>query len=104
MGTELIAEILNKKTYHRKPKFCKESAMQLPNKDLLIIVTTSLSMQDRHWLKNIPSANVGPLSYIKSYNDYSIFLSPVNRTEVIDIIKELRNSSLGWDEISAKIV
>ena len=52
----------------------------------------------------IPNTSVDPLSYIRSVNEESILLNHVTSDEVSDIIKGLRNSSPGWDEISAKIV
>ena len=52
----------------------------------------------------IPDNGVDPLSYMDTRNENSIFLEPVNATEVSKIIKEIRSASPGWDDIHAKIV
>ena len=52
----------------------------------------------------IPNNGVDPLSYMNTRNENSIFLEPVNATEVSKIIKEIRSASPGWDDIHAKIV
>ena len=53
--------------------------------------------------QNIPLNSQSPTaSMIKNINSMAVL--PVNESEVIDIIKNLKNSSPGWDSISAKVV
>ena len=54
--------------------------------------------------QDIPACRGNPLDYIVNANVNSIYLNPVQDTEVINIIKELKASSPGWDDISPKIV
>ena len=54
--------------------------------------------------QDIPACRGNPLDYIVNANVNSIYLNPVQDTEVINIIKELKTSSPGWDDISPKIV
>jgi len=50
----------------------------------------------------IENVDVNPKSYIKNYNTASLFLEPV--TEVLQIMKSLKDSSPGWDEIKSTII
>ena len=54
--------------------------------------------------RNRPSGNCEPINYIKKGIPNSIFIRPVNETEVVAILKDMKNSSPGWDCISPKIV
>ena len=103
---EIISEIINNKssskgkkaTFHASnggPLSDGEVADQFNN--FFVNVGPTLA-------NKIPNTSVDPLSYIRSVNEESILLNHVTSDEVTDIIKGLRNSSPGWDEISAKIV
>ena len=52
--------------------------------------------------QHIPACQGNPLDYIVNANVNSIYLNPVQDTEVINIIKELKTLSPGWDDISPK--
>ena len=52
----------------------------------------------------IPTGRCDPISYIKNGTRNSIFLHPVNEEEVSNILKDMKNSSAGWDCISPHIV
>ena len=54
--------------------------------------------------RNIPPGKCEPINYIKIGISNSIFIHPVNESEVVAILKEMKNSSPGWDCISPKIV
>ena len=54
--------------------------------------------------RNIPSGNCEPINYIEKGIANSIFIRPVNENEVVAILKDMKNSSPGWDCISPKIV
>ena len=49
-----------------------------------------------------PNSQTPTASLIRNINSMAVL--PVNESEVIDIIKNLKNSSPGWDSISAKVV
>ena len=52
----------------------------------------------------IPSNDISPTSYIKDRNEHSMYLQPTDTTEISHIIKNLKESSAGYDEIQAKVV
>ena len=54
--------------------------------------------------KKIPNTSVDPLCYIPERNVDTIFLNPVTENEIVKIIKQMKNSSPGWDAISAKVI
>ena len=56
------------------------------------------------WCHPIPPGKCEPINYIKNGISNSIFIRPVNENEVVAILKEMKNSSPGWDCISPKIV
>jgi hypothetical protein len=53
--------------------------------------------------EKIEHTDVRPLSYLK-YNSPTIFLEQVDAQEVENIIKNLKDSSPGWDEIPASVI
>ena len=52
----------------------------------------------------IPATDVDPISYINNDISRCIHVVPVTETEVIEILKNLKTSSPGWDEISPYVV
>ena len=53
---------------------------------------------------DIPIHNKSPTSYINNHISDTIYLEPVTENEVENIIINLKNSSPGWDDFTAKIV
>ena len=54
--------------------------------------------------KKLPTSTIDPISYIKNGINKTIFLRPVNEHEVLKILKNMKKSSSGWDELSPHIV
>ena len=52
--------------------------------------------------EEIPSTSVDPAANIDPIRD-SIFLEPSDETEISSIIRGLKDSSPGWDDISSKV-
>ena len=52
----------------------------------------------------IPAGRYDPITYIKNGTTNSIYLRPVNEEEVSNILKDMKNSSAGWDCISPSII
>ena len=52
--------------------------------------------------KNITPSKYPPEYYLQGSYTNSIFMTPVIETEVSSIIKNLKNSAAGWDELSPK--
>ena len=52
----------------------------------------------------IPAGRCDPISYINNGTTNSIYLRPVNEEEVSNILKDMKNSSAGWDCISPSII
>ena len=54
--------------------------------------------------EKIPPCQCDPIAYVKNVNINTIFLRPVNNDEVMSILKDMRTSSPGWDDLSPRIV
>jgi exonuclease III len=54
--------------------------------------------------KSIPPVNINPTSYIEKYNENTLFLNPTCSGEIKTIIKNLKDSSPGYDDIQVKII
>ena len=54
--------------------------------------------------KKLPPTDINPASYLKNRNLHSMFIEPTNGPEIKKIIMSLKESAVGWDEISAKII
>ena len=52
----------------------------------------------------IPDQNIDPLNYIQHESQQSIFLNAANEDEVMRIVKDLKNTSTGWDGIHSKVL
>ena len=52
----------------------------------------------------VPPVNVDPCSFIRFHSNSSLFLKPTDTTEILNILKDLRNSAPGPDGIPALIV
>ena len=52
----------------------------------------------------IPAGRYDPITYIKNGTTNSIYLRPVNEEGVSNILKDMKNSSAGWDCISPSII
>ena len=53
--------------------------------------------------RNISSGRCEPISYIKNGIVNSIYLRPVNENRVVAILKDMKSSNPGWDDISPRI-
>ena len=102
---ELISEIINRKRPHKAIPNCMDGS-HADNDDKTIadnfnkfFVNVGPSLASK-----IPSNNTDPLSYMNPRNPNSIFLAPVDKAEIVKIIKNLKNGSPGWDTISSKVV
>ena len=101
----VIKEVINKKKY----SICPEK-IKINNK--LISDKMMMSQQFNKYFVNIGKnlaesinpSNASPSDYLKHSNPNSIFLKLVTQKEVNDIIKTIKLSSPGWDDISGKIV
>ena len=60
------------------------------------------SMLDRIWQKKPPNSQSPTGFMIRNINSMAVL--PVSQSEVSDIINNLKNSSPGWDSISANVV
>ena len=54
--------------------------------------------------KNIPHSSMDPTSYISHTISSTLFIEHADEEEVTSIIKLLKISSPGWDEIPSKVV
>ena len=54
--------------------------------------------------KSLPMNNSNPVTYLKDRNINSMFIEPTDENEVRRIIMTLKDSAVGWDDISANII
>ena len=52
--------------------------------------------------KNIPKVDINPPSFMKEALKETLFLSPVTETEINKIIRALKDSATGHDDISSQ--
>ena len=49
-------------------------------------------------------SNINATSYLKNRNIHSMFIEPTNELEIKKIVMSLKESAVGWDELSAKVL
>ena len=52
----------------------------------------------------IPNSDIDPLSYLQPSNNFSVAITPTTESEIIDILKKLKNSSSGYDGIDSRVI
>ena len=57
-----------------------------------------------HWIIKIAPGQCDPITYVKNGNINNISLRPVSNDEVMSILRDMRISRPGWDDLSLKIV
>ena len=53
--------------------------------------------------EDLPSSNIDPLTYVTRNTSRSLFLQPVVPSELISIVRNLKNSKQNIDSISVKL-
>ena len=54
--------------------------------------------------KNLPPSHANPIAYLKDRNIHSMGIEPTDDLEIKKIIMSLKESAVGWDELSAKVI
>ena len=101
----ILKEVINKKRTSCYPdQFC------INNKDVRNKASISDSFNKyfanlgSSLAKDIPNNNIHPLSFMKDRNVHTMFVQPVVEDEIVSIIKNLKNSSAGWDCIRTDLI
>lgn len=102
---DILKEIINRK----KPKNLIETLLiknrKITNKkDIAESFNNYFVQVGPNLAKDIPPNTISPTSFMNNRDYNSIFLQPVVHNEVVNIIKNLKKSSPGWDEIKGDIV
>ena len=101
----IIKEVINKKRKSGYPTYFNINDKLINNKKMIANTFNNYFNNVGHNLaKDIPAVPVLPSSYIKETVNETIYLKSVTTLEVDKIIKALKTSSSGWDNISAKVV
>ena len=53
---------------------------------------------------NIPTTDTDPIWYLRNNYINSFYFSPVVEQDIVGILKSLKNSSPGWDQIHPKVL
>jgi hypothetical protein len=88
---------INTKFIHNNTAITKPKSITEKFNDFFVNIGPTLA-------NKIPKSNITPQRYLNTRVTESIFLNPVEISEVNKIITNLKNSSPGWDGIGARIV
>jgi hypothetical protein len=100
----IMKNIINKKQKSSKPEHFLYNNVKITNKseiacrfnDFFVNIGSSLA-------NKIPQSNRSAISYLTERYTKTLFLTPVNRNELIITLKQLKtDSASGWDDVSAK--
>ena len=102
---EIVKNVINKKQSSSYPEYFVINGKDVSNNlqiangfnKYFVNIGPNLS-------KAIPKSPKSPVSYMNENNPHTIFLKPVVEDEVVNIIKCLKESSAGWDNICPAIV
>jgi hypothetical protein len=101
----IIKEVISKKSHTRSPSQIKIGDRLESDKNIIADrFNLYFSHIGKDLARQIPDADISPCSFISEVNASTIFLSPVEKSEVEKIVKMLRNASAGYDGIHAKVV
>ena len=76
-----------------------ENKVEIANKFNELYVNLGPSLASK-----LPHSNIDPITYIKNGINKSIYLRSVAENEVIKILKNIKSSSPGWDDICPRVV
>ena len=102
---QVIKTVINKRKYSPpNSRFCHngkiiEDKEEISNRFNHFFVNVGTSLASK-----IPSSNTNPASYIKVNISDSMFLDPVTESETEKLLKLLKDSSAGWDDIKPSLI
>ena len=102
---QVIKTVINKRKYSPpNSRFCHngkiiEDKEEISNRFNHFFVNVGTSLASK-----IPSSNTNPASYIKVNISDSMFLDPVTESETEKLLKLLKDSSAGWDDIEPSLI
>ena len=101
----ILKEIINKKKQSKScSQFFINGAMETDKHKIANGFNKFFVNIGPNLASKIPSDNRSPTSYITQKIEEKMVLSPVVEKEVMELIKLLKDSSSGWDEVSACVV
>ena len=103
---QIMKNIINKdKVANSPPEYFDINGEQVTNKTRIANGFNKFYVNiGPNLCKNLPPSNVNPTTYLKNRNFHSMFIEPVNEPEIKKIIMSLKESAVGWDELSAKVL
>ena len=101
----LIKDVINIKSNHNCPDIMNIDGSFVDDKVLIANKFNQFFLNiGRSTCKNIPLTNEKFTAFMKTPKLQSIFVNETNELEIFNVINSLKNSSPGWDDISAKVV
>ena len=102
---EILKDVINKKKKIDLPdKFNIDDDMVTDKLEIALNFNNFYVNIGKKLSSDIPTNSGDPLSYIKSAVPDSIFLESVDESEIINICKNMKDCSSGWDQILPKVV
>ena len=102
----IMKSIINKKVKSKNADYFMQGSLKITDKEVIaskfndFFVNVGVSLSDK-----IPQSSRSAQSYLTDSYTKTLFLTPVNRNELINVIKQLKtNTSSGWDDLSPKIL
>ena len=101
----IIKDVIKKKKKINLPdKFNIDNVMVTDKFEIALNFNSFYVNIGKKLSNDIPTNSDDPLSYIKSAVPDSIFVESVDESEIINICKNMKDCSSGWDQILSKVV
>ena len=101
----ILKEIINKKVSSCYPTHFNINGTMVSDKHIIANAFNNyFNNVGKNLAEKIPVVSESPSSYITNNVTETIFIEPVSSLEIANIIKQLKDSSAGWDDLSPKIV
>jgi hypothetical protein len=101
---KVMKTIINKnKKINKTPKFFIRNQMTSDNETIAEAFNSFFVNIGYNLAKNIPDSGISATKDIQSVNE-TIMIMPTCDSEIMNIIKTLKNSSPGWDDINVNVI
>ena len=102
---KILNGIINRNKIQKKAtKFKIDGKITTDNNEIAHKFNTFFQNIGPNLAGKIPNHVKSPMAFVNGTYSDSMFMKPVSDTELLNIIQNLRNSSVGWDDIGGKII
>jgi hypothetical protein len=98
----IIKQVINKRKSSKFPKYFKINNDECDDKAKIANAFNKYFSNIGSSLASlIPPSSLDPVSYVQQNTENGIVIAPVTEDEISKLIRNLKNSSSGWDNINA---